>query len=159
MLFLQRPANLNRSEIRRVGRQIKDSDAAVTTHGRNARVMMGAHIVHHQDVARPQLRQQVPREPGDEAVRIGRRKHGPTQPVSRIAPSSVSVLPQFIGTGSMNSVPRVTHVWLRLIAVCTPDSSRKTSRSTGIARMRLRSRRRLAGTTGRATSDGRQRFL
>ena len=50
-----------------------------------------------------------------------------TQPVWRMAPSSVSVRPQFIGTRSMcKSVPRFTQVCVRYIATWTPDSSRNT---------------------------------
>jgi hypothetical protein len=40
-----------------------------------------------------------------------------------------------------------------------PDSSRKTSLSVGIRRMRLRNFRRFTSTSGRSHSSGRRRFF
>src|SRR3982751_1641286 len=48
---------------------------------------------------------------------------------TRIAPTSVRLSPQFIGRGSIKSVPRGSHAWERPIARVAPDSSRKTQTS------------------------------
>lgn len=82
-----------------------------------------------------------------------------THPDRRIAPSKVRFLPQFIGIRSTSSSPRFTHAWLRLIITFIPDSSRNTSRSTGIRRIRRRNCARFTTTSGRRLSSGRRRFF
>ena len=49
-----------------------------------------------------------------------------TQPVRRMAPTSVRLSPQFIGRGSTYSWPRGTHACERPIESFAPASSRKT---------------------------------
>ena len=51
-----------------------------------------------------------------------------SQPSIRMAPTIVRFSPQFIGRGSISSVPRGSHACDRPIARFAPDSSRKTRR-------------------------------
>lgn len=75
VLFLQRPTGLDRVQIGRIGWQIQQPDAMLKTRRRDAPIVMGAKIVHHENIAAPQFREQVPRQPRDEAIRIRGGKH------------------------------------------------------------------------------------
>ena len=119
---------------------------------------MGAEIVHHDNVAATKLwdfNQATNRSLFAVSNWLVRTPY----PVRRIAPSSVRFVPQSIGTRSINSSPRFTQAWLRLMEVFMPDSSRNTSRSKGTRRILLRNAVRFAATSGRRLSSGRRRFF
>lgn len=76
MLLLKRPPRLNGIEVWRVRRQIDDADASRSAGRTHPWVVVGGQVVHHDDVAWPQLRQQASLQPPDEAVLVGGGEHG-----------------------------------------------------------------------------------
>lgn len=74
-LLLQGPARLDRVEVRRVGGQVDQANALASAGGPHARVVVRGKIVHDEDVTPPQLREQVGRQPVDEAITVRRGKH------------------------------------------------------------------------------------
>jgi hypothetical protein len=76
VLLLKRPPRFNGIEVRRVRRQIDDADASRSAGGPHAWIVVGGQVVHHDDIAWPQLRQQVSLQPPDEAVLVGGGEHG-----------------------------------------------------------------------------------
>jgi hypothetical protein len=73
MLLLQRPTGLDWIQIGRVRGQVQHADAAAATGRSDAAIVLGAQIVHDQDVAPVQAREQVASQPGDKPVRVRRR--------------------------------------------------------------------------------------
>src|SRR6267143_2556182 len=148
LLLLQDPARLDRIEVMRVRREVDDADAAGRADSDDPLVVMRREIVEQQDVTPLELGEQLLGEPIDEAllVRAGKHRGEDDQPVSRIAPSSVRFLPQFMGVRSMYSHPFFTQAWLRVIETLSPDSSRKTSRLDDTRRIMRQKAFRLATT-------------
>src|SRR5262245_38645826 len=66
LLFLQRPAGLDRVEVVRVGRQVEDANGAAGAERSDTWVVVGREVVEDEHVATAQLGKQVPREPLDE---------------------------------------------------------------------------------------------
>src|SRR5579863_5028461 len=70
VLFLKDPAGLNGVEVRGVGWLVNHTYASCSAGGNDAGIVVGVQVVHHQDVVPLQFRQQLLREPCDEAVRV-----------------------------------------------------------------------------------------
>ena len=68
VLFLKSPAWFDGIEVWRVRRQVEDANATLGTCWPHPRVMVCAEVVHDENVAAPQLRQETLRQPSHEAV-------------------------------------------------------------------------------------------
>jgi hypothetical protein len=75
LLFLQRPRRFNRIQVGRVRRQVQQAHSMGAAGRADADIVVRRQVVHDQDIAGPEARQQLPREPRDETVGVGRRKH------------------------------------------------------------------------------------
>ena len=75
VLLLERPARLDWIQIRRVRREVKDANASSTARNDDSLIVVRGEIVHHENVATTELREQLPLEPVDEAIRVGRGEH------------------------------------------------------------------------------------
>jgi len=74
VLLLECPARLDRIEVRRVRRQVDDSNTACSTGRADTMVVMGAEIVHHDNVAATKLWEQLGLQPGYETILVRGRE-------------------------------------------------------------------------------------
>ena len=75
VLLLQRPTRLDRVEVRRVRRQVNDAHAASSAGRTDARIVMGAQVVHDDDIAALELGEQLAPYPGYEAILVRSGEH------------------------------------------------------------------------------------
>lgn len=75
VLLLQCPSGLDRVEIGRVRGEIDDPDAALLAGRNDSGVVMRRKIVEDDHVARCEPREQLPLQPTDEAMPVGRLEH------------------------------------------------------------------------------------
>jgi hypothetical protein len=125
VLLLQRPSRFDRIVVGRVRRQVDDANAARGAGGRNARIVMGAKVVHDDDVAAAELGQQLGLHPRDEAVLVrGRehaREHDPAGQADRaeqrevLAPVHGNSVDEFLAALHPSVAPAHRHVHPRLV--------------------------------------------
>jgi hypothetical protein len=86
-LLLQGPSRLDRVVVGRVRRQIHETNAVTFAEWPNTRIVMRLEVVHHQDVALAQLRQESGRQPCDKAISVrgseSRIQDDPTRSANR----------------------------------------------------------------------------
>lgn len=76
VLLLQCPPWFNGIEVGRVRRQVEETDTGGLAEVGDLRSMVGSRVVHDQNVASPQLREQPDAEPPDEPFAVGGGEHG-----------------------------------------------------------------------------------
>ena len=76
LLLLKCPSRFDGVEVWGVRRQVDHSDSSRCRSKYDATVVVRGQVVHHHDVARAQLRQELRPKPGDESILVRGSEHG-----------------------------------------------------------------------------------
>lgn len=155
-LLEQHPAGLDGVEVVRIGRHELHLGAYAFDQCPHRHRLVRRQIVHDDDVAGLQPREQPTADPGHEPRRVdrppeGRRRH-PAREAHR--PDQTQVVAPV--HRSISSRPRGSQAWGRPMA---PDSSRNTRRRGSTVAAHSRNAARSAWTVARSCSAGRERFF